>query len=112
MIRRLLNLLTALSLVLCVGVAALWSFSARSSAQLRLQLPAYEGDARWIVVAGGRARLVEKLGLQDGDPMWGETYEIEVFGVTRGGSTSATSQPDSTTAGGTYACGCPSLYSQ
>jgi hypothetical protein len=83
---RLLNLLTLLSLLLCVAVAVAWVVSSHSPDLLRWDSQPVGGDDRWASIRNGRL-LVGTIPAWPNfrDPSWGKTYEIRQFGVGYGG---------------------------
>src|SRR5688500_9675704 len=84
--RRLLNLLSALSLLLCFAVAVAWALSMRSPALLYWELAPVGTTERWASIRDGRGTIATAAAWPDlRDPAWGKTYEVWQFGVGYGG---------------------------
>ena len=85
MIRRLLNLLTALSLLLCVAVAGVWVRSHWTSDDLeytRVRLPGNKTEISQVIVKTGKGHAAVTVHRQ----IWTGTSEdvIGLFGFVRG----------------------------
>jgi hypothetical protein len=81
-----LNLLTALSLLLCLAVVALWAMSIRSPDLLYWELAPVGTNERWASIRDGRGMFATAAAWPDiRDPAWGQTYQVWQFGVGYGG---------------------------
>ena len=86
MTRRLLNLLTAVSLLLCVAVCVLWVMSYSAMFPKRFLLASSDLENSWIAIAKGEVAHVTTRSWPDlRDPLWGETYDNEGIGHGTGG---------------------------
>jgi hypothetical protein len=73
--RRLLNLLTALSLLLCVAAGAMWRASSVTRRGYSFELPHRPDDQRWLVVRDGRLIHAHRTRADLAGTQWGEAWD-------------------------------------